>query len=459
MFAPRGWLQGRGNQAVYRALAQSSFFDKKWYRESNMSGVTGLTDPLWHFIRQGWLQGLDPSPRFDTKFYLWWNKDVRESKVNPLDHFVNYGEAEGRPALKPLAQWWPSGLEAVSPVKFFLAPSAGKKRLSVVIDVNTPNRWKGDLALNVLVAAWLSHSLGRELRILLRSESPELPHIDPDLFHWPATVPSPQVTRVPVGIEYSDIARYEDEIFMATSWSSAHSLYGSLSGEKVIYLVARDEIKALPSGEARDLARAAMGLEGVKYLVPSHVEPKKLWPEKESLKAVFHEKSVNLGFFVKKSMNQGNHTPSVVIWAGDNPTTSNARTILSSLESVVSQKKIDPDKNPVALAGETAERLLLLGTYPVSALHPQTVEEEITLISTSSVIVAFGATETSHPVADSARTLGAKAFSDRDVSDSMGIGDLIVEALDEKKKQQPKITSSPATKILELSERLGKHFA
>ena len=223
--------------------------------------------------------------------------------------------------------------------------------------------------------------------------------------------------------------------------------------------MARDETRALPFGEARDLAQGALGLEGVNYLLPSHLEPVHLWPEKESRKAVFHEKSLNLGFFVKKSMNQENLTPSVVIWAGDNPTTSKVRTILSSLELVVSQKKIDPEQNPLALAGVTAERLLLLGTFPVSALHPQTVEEEITLISTSSVIVALGATETSHPVAESAKALGSKAFSDDDVSDAVDIGELIVEALEEKKKQRPKNAPSPAAEILELSNRLGKHFA
>jgi len=246
---------------------------------------------------------------------------------------------------------------------------------------------------------------------------------------------------------------------MATSWSSAHSLHGSLGGKNVIYLVARDETRSLPSGEARDLAQAALGLKGLKYLVPSHVEPKHLWPEKELRETVFHEKSVNLGFFVKKSMELENHSPSVVIWAGDNPTTSRVRKILSTLESVMSQEKIDPELNSLALAGDTAERLLLLGTYPVSALHPQTVEAEITLISSNPLIIACDSTNTSHPVADSARALGSKALSDQDISDSVGIDDLIVEALNEKRKQLPKNAPSPATEILELSERLGKHFA
>jgi hypothetical protein len=459
MFAPRGWLQGRGNQAVYRSLSQSPLFDKNWYRNAYLTGIEKLTDPLWHFIRKGWQQGWDPSPRFDTSFYLWWNKDVRESQVNPLDHFLNYGEAEGRPALTPLAQWWPDEIAALNPAKFYVAPSTGMKRITIVIDTNTPHRWKGDVALGILLSAWLAHSLSRELRILVRDSSPAIPHINSDFFHWPNSVPPPQVTRIPAGIEYSDIARYPDEIFVATSWSSAHSLHSSLGGSQLIYLVSRDEPAVLGAGAAREAARTALHLEGVSYVVTSHCDPALLWGERKASNMVFHDENLNLGYFVKKDPEKGGPDQPIVVWSGENPSTSQVRTVLSSLELALAGEAFNVANHPILLAGDSAQRLLLLGTHAVGATEPQSVDEEIALIRSAAVVVALDSTDSGHPVADSARELGVTAVSDSDVANPVtDIGELVASALGEKTKGTKDPSKRPAG-VLGLAERLGKHCA
>jgi hypothetical protein len=459
MFAPRGWLSGRGNQAVYRTLTQSALFDPKWYRKTYLSGVEKLQDPLWHFIHAGWQKGWDPSPRFDTQFYLWWNKDVRESRVNPVDHFVNYGEAEGRPALTPLAQWWPDHLKAVSPIKFYTAPQKGKKRVTLVLDVNTPRRWKGDVALAMITAAWLGHSLGRDVRILVRDDAAlEIPKIDKDVFHWPGPL-APQITHIPTGIEYSDIARYEDEIFVATSWSSAHSLHNTFGGTQLIYLVSEDEPATVPAGESRSLAHSALHLEGVTYLPTAPIDQTELWPHTKPPHNVVHEKNLNLGFFVKKTAQHADSQAPIVIWSGNSPDRANTRGVLASIEKAAAEGAIDLENNPVVLAGATATRLLLLGSHEAAATQPATPAEEIALIASGALVIALGSTTGGHPVSESARVLGQTALSDSDfASSSQSMGDIVGSAL---KEHVPASGAAVRQKseVQQFAKRLGKYFA
>ncbi len=457
MFAPRGWLSGRGNQAVYRTLTQSALFDPKWYRKTYLSGLEKLQDPLWHFIHAGWQKGWDPSPRFDTQFYLWWNKDVRESEVNPVDHFVNYGEAEGRPALTPLAQWWPDRLEATSPIKFYIAPHTGRKRVTLVLDVNTPRRWQGDVALPVITAAWLGHSLGRDVRIVVRDAALEIPKIDKDVFHWPDSL-ALQITDIPAGIEYSDIARYEDEIFVATSWSSAHSLHNTLGGTHLIYFVSEDEPSTVPAGESRSLAHSALHLEGVTYLLAASIDQTALWSDTKPPQNVVHEKNLNLGFFVKKTAQHTDSKAPIVIWSGDSLDRANTRGVLASIEKAAAAGAIDLENNPVVLAGATATRLLLLGTHEVAATQPATPAEEIALIASGALVIALGSTAGVHPVSESARALGQKALSDSDfASSSQSMGEIVGSTL---KESAPASGAAARQKseVHQFAKRLGKYF-
>lgn len=54
------------------------------------------TDPLEHYILEGWKKGYNPSPFFDTEFYLSKYDDVKYANVNPLLHYINNGYYEGR---------------------------------------------------------------------------------------------------------------------------------------------------------------------------------------------------------------------------------------------------------------------------------------------------------------------------------------------------------------------------
>jgi GT2 family glycosyltransferase/glycosyltransferase involved in cell wall biosynthesis len=58
-------------------------------------------DPIFHFLRQGWKEGRDPSPAFKLAYYLELNPDVRQAGINPLIHYIRFGMKEGRPITNP----------------------------------------------------------------------------------------------------------------------------------------------------------------------------------------------------------------------------------------------------------------------------------------------------------------------------------------------------------------------
>ncbi|MEP3656158.1 MAG: glycosyltransferase [Litorimonas sp.] len=80
-----------------RKIREFNLFDDAYYltqiAELNLSEPE---NPLKHYLRKGFLLGLNPHPLFDTNWYQKSNPDIAESGVNPLIHFVRHGDKEGR---------------------------------------------------------------------------------------------------------------------------------------------------------------------------------------------------------------------------------------------------------------------------------------------------------------------------------------------------------------------------
>lgn len=78
------------------ALLASDLFDADFYAAEVALVFSGATEAARHYLREGWMTGANPSPRFDTRYYLRLNPDVRDAGVNPLAHYIVSGKAEGR---------------------------------------------------------------------------------------------------------------------------------------------------------------------------------------------------------------------------------------------------------------------------------------------------------------------------------------------------------------------------
>ncbi|MGB8225672.1 MAG: FkbM family methyltransferase [Sedimentisphaerales bacterium] len=84
-----------------RILRRSCLFDIQYYLANNRNVMENGVDPLYHYLKRGWKEHLNPSPLFNTDWYLQQNSDVSAAGINPLLHFIEYGAAEGR-APQPL---------------------------------------------------------------------------------------------------------------------------------------------------------------------------------------------------------------------------------------------------------------------------------------------------------------------------------------------------------------------
>jgi hypothetical protein len=225
MFAPRGWLSRRFLRQTYRTIASSELFDCAYYRKRNLRGISKLQDPLWHFVTKGWRAGLSPSPYFDTKYYVTKNDDVRVAKLNPLFHFAEYGQAERRLPVRSSLEAQHAATPEASPLRYFITPSLGQKRVSVLLDSAT-DLTDHAAALTVLrLASQKAEIESASLRILHRTSALNLMSLNEALGGLPQTLQdSLEITEVPTSLTYSDLPFFQDETSIATSWSSSFTL-------------------------------------------------------------------------------------------------------------------------------------------------------------------------------------------------------------------------------------------
>lgn len=80
-------------------LAGTGLFDPAYYRATNPDVAAAGIDPLSHFLRSGWRERRDPSPRFSVAGYIARYEDVRAADANPLVHYLMHGRLEGRCAV------------------------------------------------------------------------------------------------------------------------------------------------------------------------------------------------------------------------------------------------------------------------------------------------------------------------------------------------------------------------
>jgi len=225
MFAPRGWLSRRFLRQAYRTIARSGLFDHAYYRKRNLSGISKLQDPLWHFVTKGWRAGLSPSPYFDNKYYVTKNDDVRVAKLNPLFHFAEYGQAERRLPVRSSLEAQHAATPEASPLRYFITPSLGQKRVSVLIDSAT-DLTDPAAALTVLrLASQKAEIESASLRILHRTSALNHISLNEAVGGLPLTLQdSLEITEVPTSLTYSDLPFFQDETSIATSWSSSFAL-------------------------------------------------------------------------------------------------------------------------------------------------------------------------------------------------------------------------------------------
>lgn len=66
-------------------------FDQKWYMSRYAASLKNGQSAIDHFLRIGWKDGNDPSPKFDLSGYWAQNDCLEKENINPLIHCVVFG--------------------------------------------------------------------------------------------------------------------------------------------------------------------------------------------------------------------------------------------------------------------------------------------------------------------------------------------------------------------------------
>lgn len=74
----------------------SGLFDAKWYLAQNPDVKEKKLGAAKHYVKLGWQEGRNPSPKFDGNQYLSDYPEVAEKGMCPLVHYIINGQREGR---------------------------------------------------------------------------------------------------------------------------------------------------------------------------------------------------------------------------------------------------------------------------------------------------------------------------------------------------------------------------
>lgn len=82
----------------YEVVKKSKLFDESYYRK--ISSVSKDVDSVYHYLRYGFFESLDPSEFFSSEMYISMYEDVRKNFMNPFVHYILYGKKEGRKVIE-----------------------------------------------------------------------------------------------------------------------------------------------------------------------------------------------------------------------------------------------------------------------------------------------------------------------------------------------------------------------
>lgn len=91
---------------IAQDLNPNSHFNTRWYLKTYPDVAGAGVNPLVHYIRNGASEGRNPSPGFETSWYLTQYPDVANNGVNPLTHFLRHGLSEGRSPIREETTWY-----------------------------------------------------------------------------------------------------------------------------------------------------------------------------------------------------------------------------------------------------------------------------------------------------------------------------------------------------------------
>ena len=120
----------------------------------------------------------------------------------------------------------------------------------------------------LILATMTANRLGADLRVVTRLHAVQPDHLDELLqLHGQSLQGEAVFQCAPVQGPEAELDRFDDELFLVTSWSSAAATLAMVPPSQVVVLVQTDERLLLPPGEARARCEALLKRQDLRFVV------------------------------------------------------------------------------------------------------------------------------------------------------------------------------------------------
>lgn len=155
-----------------------------------------------------------------------------------------------------------------APIRFYRTPRRNRRRVSLIgerFDLRHPN----DAATTALILATMTaNRLGADLRVVTRLQAMQPDRLDELLQLHGLSLQGEAVFQcAPIQGPDAELDRFDDELFLVTSWSSAAATLAMVPPSQVVYLLQTDERLLQPRGEARARCEALLKRQDLRFVV------------------------------------------------------------------------------------------------------------------------------------------------------------------------------------------------
>ena len=185
---------------------------------------------------------------------------AERSRTNPIGVPSEVVEANSRyetvPRVRPLG-----------PLQVFSIPSSGR-RVNLVTDSINASSLFGGVSTSIIFCALLAKRLNCQLRVITRTEKAASHNFSEVLKNNKvAYKDNVEFMYVDLFSTSIDIDVSSDDLFVATSWWTAHSCLESIEANKIIYLLQEDERMFYPYGDDHLRCSSVLSNPDIKFVV------------------------------------------------------------------------------------------------------------------------------------------------------------------------------------------------
>jgi SAM-dependent methyltransferase len=244
----------------------------------------------------------------------------------------------------------------LAPLPVFATPIGARTRLSIVTDSVGAGSLYGGVGTALIMAVLLARRIDADLRIVTRTESPDLRQVTSVLaahgLPWDRSL---ELAHAPRSGSRHAVPTSANDLFLTTSWWTTRATLESVPRQRVAYLLQEDERMFYPHGDDRLLCTETLSDPNLLYVVNSELLLGHLQAEALAPGAVAFEPSFPHGLYrPEASVRRGDGLRTFFFYARPH----NARNLywrgIEALSAAIEEGVLQPEAWEFVFAGHGA---------------------------------------------------------------------------------------------------------